>query len=151
MPQVTAVSDSIRAALQAQVDAADSVVQAVSATPSTVPWSATTMMTLSIALLVFGIIVLLLITSALRRGRDPHQTLQAFAVPLIIVAAVFLVVAGYSEHQISPVIGLLGTLAGYLLGRNSDGSRRTAVDLGHAAPPLDAAAEGALPRGEAHG
>jgi biopolymer transport protein ExbB/TolQ len=31
--------------------------------------------------------------------------------------AVFLVVAGYTDTQIAPVMGLLGTVAGYLLGK----------------------------------
>jgi ABC-type xylose transport system permease subunit len=51
-----------------------------------------------------------------------NRLLRAFALVLIIVAAVFLIVAGYTEQQIAPVMGLLGTIAGYLLGsRHSSG------------------------------
>ena len=35
---------------------------------------------------------------------------------LIIVAAIFLVVVGYTSEQIAPVMGLLGAIAGYILG-----------------------------------
>ncbi|NKX17935.1 hypothetical protein HGD86_02010 [Alteromonadaceae bacterium A_SAG5] len=38
---------------------------------------------------------------------------------LILCLAAFLVVAGYGKEQISAVIGLLGVIAGYLLGANS--------------------------------
>jgi len=37
---------------------------------------------------------------------------------LIITGALFLVVAGYTDKQMAPVMGLLGTLAGYLLGKS---------------------------------
>ncbi|QTA83229.1 Uncharacterized protein dnl_56240 [Desulfonema limicola] len=36
---------------------------------------------------------------------------------LVIVSGLFLITAGYSQEQISPMIGLLGTTAGYLLGK----------------------------------
>jgi len=35
---------------------------------------------------------------------------------LIITSGLTLVTAGYSSEQMSPVMGLLGTIAGYLLG-----------------------------------
>ena len=46
------------------------------------------------------------------------------------VFAIFLVVAGYSDQQIAPVIGLLGTIAGYLLGKES-GRTEVTVDRNH--------------------
>jgi hypothetical protein len=38
---------------------------------------------------------------------------------LIISSSIFLIVAGYTSQQIAPAMGLLGTLAGYLLGKES--------------------------------
>ncbi|MDX1617310.1 MAG: hypothetical protein R3224_00890 [Balneolaceae bacterium] len=38
-------------------------------------------------------------------------------VTLIITAALFLIAAGFSNDQIASALGLLGTIAGYLLGR----------------------------------
>jgi hypothetical protein len=52
--------------------------------------------------------------------RDDDQLRRArFGTILIITTSVFLVVAGYSSNQIAPVTGLLGTLAGYLLGKGA--------------------------------
>lgn len=74
---------------------------------------------LTCLLLSFGLIILLLITYLIKTGKDPEQLLRSFGTVLIIIAAVFLIVAGYSEKQIAPVIGLLGTIVGYLLGKSS--------------------------------
>lgn len=38
---------------------------------------------------------------------------------VIVIAAIFIVVAGYSETQIAPVMGLLGTALGYILGKEN--------------------------------
>ena len=48
----------------------------------------------------------------------PDSIIRVFGIVLIVPLAVLLVVAGYSEKQIAPVIGLLGVIAGYLLGHN---------------------------------
>jgi hypothetical protein len=90
--------------------------------PDGVAWTTESMMTLSLSVLVFGVITYILITYLIRIGKGPELVLRAFGVPLIIVAAVFLVVAGYTEQQIAPVIGLLGTIAGYLLGKSEPGA-----------------------------
>jgi hypothetical protein len=84
------------------------------------------MLYLSGGVLAFGLVVLLLMSYLLvKSDRDPISILRTFCVPLIIVAALVLVITGYTQDQISPVIGLLGTLAGYLLGK-SDGHPREA-------------------------
>ena len=72
---------------------------------------------LSGMILSFSLIVIGLISYLIKLGSDLELLLKVFGTILIIVAAVFLIVAGYSEKQIAPVIGLLGTLAGYLLGK----------------------------------
>jgi hypothetical protein len=86
-------------------------------------WDRATVLTLSTSLLIFAIIVLGLMTFLIMRTRRVEPILRAFGVPLIITAAVFLVVTGFSNQQISPVVGLLGTLAGYLLGKTDDHHR----------------------------
>tara|TARA_R110002124_G_scaffold103352_2_gene252315 strand:+ start:160 stop:552 length:393 start_codon:yes stop_codon:yes gene_type:complete len=73
---------------------------------------------LSCSILIFGLVVLFLIGYLIKVGKDPEDLLRSFGTVLIIIAAVFLIVAGYSEKQIAPVIGLLGTVAGYLLGKS---------------------------------
>jgi len=82
-------------------------------------WSTTNAMTMSATVLAFGIAVVAIIAYLIQKGRDPDELLRIFGISLIIVMAVFLVVAGYSDQQISPVMGLLGTIAGYLLGKST--------------------------------
>lgn len=44
------------------------------------------------------------------------QQFKAFTLTLIIFAGVFLIVIGWSDQQLAPMMGLLGTIAGYILG-----------------------------------
>lgn len=98
-------------------------------------WTHKEMFFLSTFTLIFGLTVLLIVAFLIYRrveNTDSDSLLRVFLTPLIIISAVYLVVVGYSEKQISPVIGLLGTIAGYLLGqqksskeieKNSDGKK----------------------------
>lgn len=86
-------------------------------------WSTTNAMTISASVLVFGLIVCLLAAMLLRQGKSADNVLKTLGTILIIVAALFLVVAGYSDKQIAPVIGLLGTIAGYLLGKGNSADK----------------------------
>lgn len=71
---------------------------------------------LSFSILIFGLLVLgLLAWMVTKTKASLNGLLRAFALILIIVAAIFLIVAGYTEQQIAPAMGLLGTIAGYLL------------------------------------
>lgn len=74
---------------------------------------------LSCILLSFGLLVVCVVAYLIKLGKEPEALLRSFGTILIVIAAVFLIVAGYSEKQIAPVIGLLGTIAGYLLGKSS--------------------------------
>jgi len=83
-------------------------------------WSPELVCKLSLGIGVFAMILLGCVTLLLRREKEhiePEQILRTFGILVIIFAAIFLVIAGYSDTQITPVIGLLGTIAGYLLGR----------------------------------
>jgi uncharacterized membrane protein YfcA len=82
-------------------------------------WTTQNAMTMSAVVLLFGIVVIA-ICAALMRGSRPsaEAVLRVFGTVLIIVGALFLVVAGYTDKQMAPVTGLLGTLAGYLLGKS---------------------------------
>lgn len=72
---------------------------------------------LSGMILVFSLFVIWVISRLIKAGFDSESLLKLFGTILIIVSAVFLIVAGYSDKQISPVVGLLGTIAGYILGK----------------------------------
>lgn len=46
-----------------------------------------------------------------------EDSIKFIVITLIITSTLFLITAGYSNDQIAPAVGLLGTIAGYLLGR----------------------------------
>jgi hypothetical protein len=85
-------------------------------------WSTSNAMTMSSAVLGFGIFVILIAAFLVRSGKSAESVLRIFGTILIIIASLFLVVAGYDSQQIAPVMGLLGTIAGYLLGKESKDS-----------------------------
>jgi hypothetical protein len=80
------------------------------------PWSPELVTKLSGSFLVFGAAICAVTALLLWRKCKSGDILRAFSLPLIIVSAVYLVVTGYSDQQISSVIGLLGAIAGYILG-----------------------------------
>lgn len=83
-------------------------------------WRADEAMTISAAVLVFGLLVLVMMTFTLRRGGiHPDAVLKLFGTTIVVIGALFLIVAGYTDAQMGPVMGLLGTISGYLLGKNS--------------------------------
>ncbi|MAE63773.1 MAG: hypothetical protein CMJ18_05830 [Phycisphaeraceae bacterium] len=74
---------------------------------------------ISVGVLVFGALIFALQTFLMIRlplAWTPAAILRFNGLTLIIVAGVLLVTAGYSNQQMAPVIGLLGAIAGYLLG-----------------------------------
>jgi hypothetical protein len=76
---------------------------------------------LSLAVLLFGFLTMAPQVTVMvfrHKGWGP-ESIKVVGLSLVIVAALFLVTAGYSANQIAPVIGLLGTIAGYLLGQQS--------------------------------
>lgn len=79
---------------------------------------------LSLGVLIFGILVVSGMLWAILKRMEIKQTsdlvdaLKLPVVVVIIVSGIFLVTAGYGNEQIAPIIGLMGTIAGYLMGRN---------------------------------
>ena len=74
---------------------------------------------LTLAILVFAAIIAVLVTGVIKSAADPwtpHSVLTIYSLIFIITGALVLITAGFSMQQISPVIGLLGTIAGYLVG-----------------------------------
>jgi hypothetical protein len=106
------------------------------------PWTPELVITLSVAVFAFGLIICMLMTLLVSRGKSATDLLRLFSLPLIIVSAVVLVIAGYSDRQISSVIGLLGTIAGYLLGSrggSSSSNDESQGGRGQTAPAAQAA------------
>lgn len=73
---------------------------------------------LSIIVLCFGLIIILLEIYLIKsKTISSEESIKFIVITLIITSTLFLITAGYSNDQIAPAIGLLGTIAGYLLGR----------------------------------
>lgn len=119
---IAAAEESVKKQMQ-KVDSAKTTVTqpeiAVNSYSKPDWWTAADAMTISSAVLIFGCVIMFLATYLLYKGKNADDVLKLFGTIIIVISAVFLVVAGYTDTQISPVIGLLGTIAGYLLGSKS--------------------------------
>ncbi|VVB72466.1 Uncharacterised protein [uncultured archaeon] len=81
---------------------------------------------LCLGVLVFGLILVIFTgIFALRKdtGWDQEAT-RVFTISVIVTAGLFLITAGYSDQQIAPMFGLLGTIVGYLLGKSPPSEQR---------------------------
>lgn len=120
--------------LQQEIDAlkntyvASKVVEHQTTTEPNLYWSTKDAMTISTVVLAFGFMVCLLAAYLMSKGRSADSILKSIGTILIIIAALFLIVAGYDDRQIAPVLGLLGTIAGYLLGKNGSTTPATNSD-----------------------
>jgi hypothetical protein len=72
---------------------------------------------LSIVVLLFGVFVVTLQYRLLLAAKSrADEALRSLTVTLIVVVSLALVSSGYGKDQITPVLGLFGTIVGYLLG-----------------------------------
>jgi hypothetical protein len=69
---------------------------------------------------VFGALVLFFEYKLLSKT-DGKDTLRVLGITLIVLLAFLSVPAGFGPQQIAPVVGLFGTVAGYLLAGASKG------------------------------
>jgi len=74
---------------------------------------------LSIGILIFGLILIALEVKVVNKSNKGWNTgsIRMVGLTLVIIAGLFLIPAGYSQDQIAPMSALLGTIAGYLLGK----------------------------------
>jgi glycerol uptake facilitator-like aquaporin len=73
---------------------------------------------LSMAVLTFGFLIIVLEIYLIKTQKiGSENAFKLIIITLIIFATLFLITAGYSNDQIAPAVGLLGTIAGYLLGK----------------------------------
>jgi membrane glycosyltransferase len=74
-----------------------------------------------ILLISFAVLISMLQVVLFLKGKlSSFQIGRLMMITLIIFSILFLIAAGYSNDQIAPAIGLLGTIAGYLLGKSSN-------------------------------
>lgn len=72
---------------------------------------------LSLAVLAFGVYIVAIQYRLLSRANSTaDEVLRSLTVTLIVVVSLALVSSGYGKEQITPVLGLFGTIIGYLLG-----------------------------------
>ncbi len=112
----------------AALDAAQQAVDLAQAAPSTwtQPWSPSLVQFLAIGVLLFAFAALILATALLWRSHAPaHHVLRVFGVITILGFSSLLLVIGYSNEQLTPIVGLFGAIAGYLLGKDNQSKEET--------------------------
>jgi hypothetical protein len=80
---------------------------------------------LSFGVLAFGLLLVILMGFIIykKNSKWDQEATRIFAVSVIVTAGLFLIAAGYSDQQIAPMFGLLGTIIGYLLGKSPPGEQ----------------------------
>ena len=87
------------------------------------PWSESSVRYLSHSILIFTFLTLLLASLLLwRKGSPPQQVVKVFGLLVILGLSSLLLVVGYSNEQLTPIVGLFGAIAGYLLGKDAGGT-----------------------------
>ncbi len=78
---------------------------------------------LSVCVLLFGLLFSGLLTMVVLKTSPAKPlgttNIKLFGLTIVITAGLFLICAGYSQNQIAPMIGLLGSIAGYILGKDA--------------------------------
>lgn len=84
------------------------------------PWSESLVTFLSVSVLAFTALALLLSAILLwKREGKSHEVLKTMGVISIVGLSALLLITGYSKDQLTPIVGLFGAIAGYLLGRET--------------------------------
>jgi len=76
---------------------------------------------LSWGILAFGLCLAILLGSIVYKKNPSwdQEATRVFAVTIVIIAGLFLMTAGYTDQQVAPMYGLLGTMIGYIFGKSS--------------------------------
>jgi predicted membrane metal-binding protein len=82
-------------------------------------WTPQVVLQLSSWILMLGALALVLSAALMFRQRSASHVIRIFGIIIIVTLSTLLVVVGYSNEQLTPVIGLFGAIAGYLLGKES--------------------------------
>ena len=84
------------------------------------PWNAELVTDLALGVFGFSLIAMALVTVLLWRSTaNAQQVMRVFGIMLILTFSALLLIVGYDNDQLTPIIGLFGAIAGYLLGRDS--------------------------------
>lgn len=74
---------------------------------------------LSIVLIAFATLVILLSSILMWHKVPASAIMKVFGAVVVLIGGLILVVAGFSNDQITPVIGLFGTALGYLMSKGT--------------------------------
>ena len=74
--------------------------------------------TLTFVIIGFALIAFAALLFLTRRTRNAELVLRTYTVTIIIFGTLLVVSSAYTTEQIAPVVGLFGTIAGYILGRS---------------------------------
>lgn len=104
------------------------------------PWSQDLVRTLSYTVIGFAVTVLLIAGLLLWRSRaSPDVVLKTVGLVMILGLSALLLVVGYNNEQLTPIVGLFGAIAGYLLGKDTKPIKRPKGDrpASHKNQPAD--------------
>lgn len=88
------------------------------------PWSPDLVIYLSMSVLGFSCLILFMATALLWRVQaTPQQILRIFGIIAIVGLSALLLVVGYDNEQLTPIVGLFGAISGYLLGKDPKAGR----------------------------
>ena len=83
-------------------------------------WTPEMVKFLTLSTFAFMSLTLILCTALLwRKGASGANILRVFGIISIIGLSALLLFVGYSNEQLTPIVGLFGAIAGYLLGKDS--------------------------------
>lgn len=99
----------------------------IKASSDNVSWLSNKETALSVAVLAFGFALSVMQVAIMRSSKfRPGDVIKLFGLTFIVTAVLFIITAGYGAEQIAPAMGLFGTVAGYILGRNQGGRNEEA-------------------------
>jgi|KBSSwiStaDraftv2_1062776.scaffolds.fasta_scaffold349954_2 hypothetical protein len=109
----------------AQLDAAQHAANAARvADQAGQPYSADLIIYLSTSILAVTALALILGSLLLwKRAHSGQEVLRLYGVVIIVGLSTLLLVVGYSNAQLTPIVGLFGAIAGYLLGKETRPAR----------------------------
>lgn len=95
---------------------------------------------LGISVLVFSAFVMITQLVVMMKRQQPWNqgTFKVFGFALLLNGGIFLTVTGLTKDQMSPMFGLLGAMAGYLLGQNSRRNEFGSEETGMERPDVGA-------------
>ena len=71
---------------------------------------------LAAGILIFSLVILGIVAFLINEGHPPEMLLRVFGILSILQTTGFIVATGRTK-ELAPLIGLLGTVAGYLMGK----------------------------------